>query len=418
MKIFALILGLLLSSIAAAAGGGASAAAAQGGSLLSFLQALPSGKYIVGATINPFTSSSPTNAWNATSLTCTGCPSAPTGATNMQSLTVFDGSGTNTGQNIVIVNVFVVPNGVFGTDTNLGSACTTYPSQTCTSFAAAPFDWLSVAEAANSIGEIVDVLGQFRNPAGNGNNPWANGSGGCSSTPHILCTGDTVNTTFVADMTLLATQLKQLNKAPFILSPFAELNLSSCSDISGTPQLPPLWYQINCTGNSTGNMAALAKLVLSTMVANGVTNFLYMLEPNNGVGNQSFGDPGAGFRDLVSLDQPALNATGTSWENDTTATSYMVGTGLPMGFGSFIPSSAVSNCTTTPANTINLATALNDGMVTNGSSPGYPNFKFYILWPQCSAFNQQVNATGAVTSPFLNLQNMPRFSTAGGVAGG
>lgn len=397
-------------------------AQANGITLLSYIAGLGgSGTSVLsGATIDFFTNTG-TATWNTTTYTTnTGTPATFT-SSNFASLTVTDFNGINTGKLPALINVQACPNCVNGTDTGTNSACTPYPTGSYPSgcgsrFAPEPDSWLTIALGAQSVGAIPFVQLYLRNPAGAGNNPWSTTT--CSGgQPAVLTTGCSVQTQLLGDVDQFAQQTALLTK-PWILAMFVEANISQC-DFSSP--LTSFWFSINCSGISSAFLASTSQLIINRLKTDGVKNFLFMWEPNNGVGNYPFGNPGIGYTDLVGWDQPSSNATGTTWFNDTTGYACLQGTGatgcsafagLPILFSSLIPSNNSGSCTATPAGSINTATAVGDGLAV------YPKMVAYVLWSQCTGFVHQTNATGALSSPYISASGLPSFSKAGGDAGG
>jgi hypothetical protein len=297
-----------------------------------------------------------------------------------------------------------------------------------TMYNAEPNAWDDLAQGAQSQGAIVDLLLWVANPAGNGNCPW----------PNVLTSGNGTYTALMSGIDAIAASAKVKLTRPFILVPFAEMNTTGSINAT-TGSLNNTWMGINACSTgvpSSNQVAQLAQEIAAEFIADGVTNFLFMDEPNGGYGNYGWGFPCSGhtsigndcatgvvntFFDLAALD--------TNY-HDASAASFLAATGLPWGLGSFVicygglcPTQNAINlwsygysggvCTPSGSGSLGLECMLQD----YGSKLG-----FDIWWGQKGnwwSINTQQGAVAVMsTFPNVSVSNLPTFSSAGGFAGG
>ena len=352
-------------------------------SLLSFIRTLGpgGGGYLSGNTLNIY-SSTPWDALNATTPTIAGVL-----ATGVLPLP----SGPATHLLPAIINVFAASVGSISGITRYGGGGSNMEIN------AAPNDWLSLAQNAAANGMIPLIDWVPNNPAGNGNNPWTIVSGG---QPAVLTPGNAVYNTYVGWINNLATALKTIT-TPFLLAPAGELNL-------GGGLTNANWQGMNAGGSgipSSAQVVATNQLLVNTLIAAGVKNFLFIFETNFGVGNEGFGytSAAAAFTDILAYD--------TDY-HDSTGYANLAALGSQPIFCGSQSTGPANQAGSAGQNTLNTASTANNFM------SWYPRSFGSVPWCQQYSLNEQNGAVQFMSAPWIDKAHLPAFTSAGGAAGG
>jgi hypothetical protein len=221
-------------------------------------------------------------------------------------------------------------------------------------------------------GGIADVMWVPPDPA-NGTNPSGNDA---ADFPAIYTPGNALNATWNGYVDAVAAQAKAIN-GPFIFRLFPEEN-------GGW-----FWYgNINPT-----QMIALWRYTHDRLIADGVTNALWMYNINAGVGNYAQYYPGSSYADLVSWDSYPVNTADLPLYND------LLATGKPILVAE---TGASPNASSIPPYSFD-----NDSIL-NTIKSSFPKVIGVVVWCQNLALSQQQGDEAFMTdSAILTLADLP-----------
>jgi hypothetical protein len=246
---------------------------------------------------------------------------------------------------------------------------------------APPNDWVTLAKDACSAGSIPKIDFQPPNPAGSGN----------SFPAAVLTAGSSTQQAYLKYVDADAAKLAKI-PCPVLWAMFGEFNLGG------------YWNDIS-SGASSAQYAQLWQLTYNEIVnVDRVTNELFVYEPNGGVGNYTWGFPGAKYVDVIALDGfPIGTGDGATW-------SQLSGVcpGCPQFYGStgFAQPGSVASFS-----------GNNFTQVCNRITSTYPNIFGWVAWTQGAGLSTQNGAVQALsTPPWISAAQLPRFVIAGGNA--
>jgi hypothetical protein len=216
-------------------------------------------------------------------------------------------------------------------------------------------DGVTLANAWIASGGIADIMWVPPDPA-NGGNPANNDPG---DFPAIYTPGTGLNGTWNGYVDAIAAKAKAVH-GPFIFRLFPEEN-------GGW-----FWYgAINPT-----QMIALWRYTHDRLIADGVTNAVWMFNINAGVGNYGAYYPGSSYADIVSEDAYPPTA------NDP-AYTQLIAFGKPFMFGE---SGASSNADSIAPHTYD------NSIILSKAKSGYPLVKAIVIWCQNLGLGMQNGA--------------------------
>jgi hypothetical protein len=221
-------------------------------------------------------------------------------------------------------------------------------------------------------GGIADVMWVPPDPA-NGSNPASNDA---ADFPDVYTPGTALNATWNGYVDAVAAKAKAIN-GPFIFRLFPEEN-------GGW-----FWYgNINPT-----QMIALWRYTHDRLIADGVTNALWMYNINAGVGNYAQYYPGDAYADIVSWDSYPVNT------GDDTLYNALVATGKPI---------MVAETGASPDASSIAPYSFDNATILATIKSNFPKVMGVVVWCQNLALSEQQGDEAFMTDPaVITLADLP-----------